>query len=124
MITKFKIYEGLGNFTKPEKGSNDFDFEWSSWAFNTLESEFGESFSGDNADWGGNTIWQINGSTWEGYFIYLSDDDEYIYMNRSYNEKTEENVDTDFITATAENDNLEELIEMVKKQVKIKEFNL
>ena len=97
-----------------------------------LSHYFGsENKYGGSADWGGIPVWTIKGGLYEGIFIGIDDNDSIFLIERKFDEKSEENIDTNIMTTEEspkvnwetgklEEEAQSELIKIIKKGLKLK----
>lgn len=71
-----------------------------------------------SADWGGLDVWSVKGDKFEGTFVVIDDNDNVILMTRKHDEKKDEYVDKDILSAKPEDDAA--LNKLLNKALKIK----
>ena len=116
MITKYKLFEKT-ILKKPDiDKDDDYSHDWNKWAIQELNMLFGSYLVGGNADWGGYNIWNLLGDGFVGYYIVESDD-FLIFLERKFDENSEENIDTEIFLTNADDNDLEGLIKEVGKVI-------
>ena len=97
------------------KDEDDYNYKWNEHIVKILNNEFGEKIQGKSADWGGLTLWPLQGDEFYGYFIVLDDENNLCYIKRTLYEDDENTTDHDYI-CVEEGDDITELVDMAKKQ--------
>jgi len=119
MITKYKAFE---KFVYDEE-EEDYIEKWNIYTTNKINEILGDKYIGRSADWGGMSMWKLQGNLFIGYFIIIDDDNNIILLHRTFDEETENNIDED-IVYISEGGDISELLDKIIEIKILIDFNI
>lgn len=116
MLKNFKNFEY-------DDDIDDYMDKWHKHTVSILTKILGEPYVGSNADWGAMKMWKLQRDDFEGYFVVIDDDENFIFLKRTFNTKDESNDDEEIDYLLA-GENVTEFVEKVTRVKNRLKFNL
>ena len=101
---------------------DDYMYKWYNHTMKTLTKILGNPYVGRNADWGAMDMWKLQNDDFEGYFVVIDDDKNFIFLKRTFNVEDENNDDKeiDYLLAGEDITEFVEKVTRVKNRLKFK----